>query len=81
MTNAEPSDFKKRLQAWAERRGISPTTFANQMGYTYGHGYQLLRGDAFVTVEVLGRILLTYGAEAAAEVAGSPQSVPTSERG
>jgi plasmid maintenance system antidote protein VapI len=65
----EISSLKRGLMAWAERHNVRPPEFGRRMGYTYGHAYQLLRGGAEVTVEVIGRLALAYGGETADEVA------------
>lgn len=58
----------KGLRRWAELGGISPTDFARVTGYSYQHSYNLLRGNGQVTDETLGRVLRTFGNEAAAEI-------------
>lgn len=61
-------DLKAGLRTWAEEHQISPADFARMTGYSYNHAYQLLRGEAAVTDQVIGRITVTYGPEAAAEI-------------
>lgn len=66
--------LKERLQEWAERNGIRPADFAREMGYSYNHAYQLLRGNAEVTTDMLGRMVLAYGADAVREITGETDS-------
>ena len=74
MSDQDQQDlWKERLIAWAERNGVRPADFARNTGYSYGHAHQLLRGDAAVTNETLGRILTTYGSEVAAEISGQSE--------
>lgn len=50
-------------------------TFSFKMGFGYQRGWNLLNGTAPVTVEVLGRFLLAFGAEASGrllQLAGNP---------
>lgn len=69
MDNAESQgELKVGLQVWAEKHQISPADFARMTGYSYNHAYQLLRGDAAVADEVIGRIARTYGTETAEEI-------------
>ena len=49
-----------QLQMWAIQHRISPASFAKATGFSYNHAYQLLRGKAKVTFEVLGRMLAAY---------------------
>lgn len=63
-----PARLKSALQAWAEAQGIKPPDFSRRMGYSYNHAYQLLVGDTDVTDGVMGRLLLSYGPDAAAQV-------------
>lgn len=67
-TRQNMGDLKAGLRAWAEEMQISPAEFARVTGYSYNHAYQLLRGDAAVTTEVIGKITVTYGPEAAATI-------------
>lgn len=62
---AKPKTPKAALVEWAEKNEVTPANFALDMDYTYNHAYQLLRGDAEVTPEMLGRFIITYGTEAA----------------
>jgi plasmid maintenance system antidote protein VapI len=64
----EPGAMKQGLQKWADRNFIRPADFARKMGYSYNHAYQLLRGEENVTADMLGRIVITYGPDAAAEI-------------
>lgn len=66
----EPSEWKSRLQGWAERNGVSPADFSRATGYSYNYAYQLLRGSAPVTNDTLGRIVRAYGADVAAQISG-----------
>ena len=61
-------DLKTSLREWAEKQNVTPAEFARVTGYSYNHAYQLLRGDAAVTTEVIGRIIVTYGPEVAGEI-------------
>lgn len=67
---SEISPLKKALQAWAERHSITPAVLAQDLGYTYNHAFQILRGSSKVSDETMGKLTLTYGAEAAAEILG-----------
>ena len=62
---------KETLKAWAEANQVTPPQFARAMGYTYNHAYQILRGNADVTFDVLGRFTVAYGPEAAARLASA----------
>lgn len=64
--------LKERLRNWADRNGIRPADFAKKMGYSYNHAFQLLRGNADVTPEMIGRLVLAYGPQAAAEITQTP---------
>lgn len=64
---------KQALQDWAKKTGITSTKFANDMSYTYNYAYQLLKGDADVTLETLGRFVVTYGTVAAQPIAAAFQ--------
>ena len=74
------TNLKNGLRKWVEQKEISIPDFARQMEYSYNHAYQLLRGTyAAVTAEVIGRIVLVFGAEAAEEIldlANAPVSKP-----
>jgi hypothetical protein len=67
-TPAPEIDLKHGLSAWARRHAIRPVDFARRMEYTPAYGWSLLRGQAAVTVEALGRFVLAYGGEAANEL-------------
>lgn len=60
---------KEALQNWANDKNITPPTFARDMGYSYNHAYQLLRGESDVTLETLGRFVVAYGLQAAQPIA------------
>jgi hypothetical protein len=60
---------KQALQRWAGHNHIRPVEFQRRTGYTYQHAWNLLRGPSLVTMETIGRLLLSYGPEAAEEVA------------
>lgn len=60
---------KEALQQWANQNGITPPDFARTMGYSYNHAYQLLRGEAEVKIEMLGRFVVAYGTEASKPIA------------
>lgn len=60
--------LKLALQQWLDEQGLKIPEFANRMGYSYMHAYQLVRGNGKVTAETLGRIVLYYSPEAAAEI-------------
>ncbi len=70
-TVSEPLSPKQALQNWAIGNRITPVMFAAVMGYTYNHAYQILRGNADVTFDVLGRFTVAYGPEAAARLASA----------
>ncbi len=59
------------MRGWAERQGIKPADFARKTGYSYQHAYQLLRGNAEVMDETLGRVARCYGLEAVEAILGS----------
>jgi hypothetical protein len=63
-------DLKDRLQSWATRNEISITGFANQVGYTYQRAWDILKGDALVSMETIGRIYIAYGCAAGNEIVG-----------
>jgi hypothetical protein len=64
----EKLDLKGSLKKWGEKKGIRPTDFAKDMGYTSAYGWSVLRGEAEFKVEALGRFVLAYGAEATSEL-------------
>ena len=72
---SSPTTPKAALQAWATANRITPADFSRAMTYSYNHAYQLLRGDAPITDEMLGRFVLAYGFEAAAPLRSSLLSV------
>jgi transcriptional regulator with XRE-family HTH domain len=57
------------LKTWLKRRDISITEFARKTGYTYVHAWGLVNGSRNITHETLGRLLVTYGADAVKEIA------------
>lgn len=59
---------KQALIKWADDKQITPPSFSREMGYTYQHAYQLLRGQADVTFELLGRMAVVYGADTIAPI-------------
>jgi len=63
-----PIDLKRGLSAWAIKNGVRPTDFSRRMEYTPAYGWSLLRGQAAVTVEALGRFVMAYGGQAADEL-------------
>ena len=77
---------KTALRAWADSNEVTPAEFGRKMGYTYNHAYQLLRGEAEVTVDMLGRFVVAYGAEASRTIAAafaqnaSPNGAAASQR-
>jgi hypothetical protein len=68
MTLSENKNLKTALAVWAQKHGIRPVDFARATGYTPSYGWSLLRGQAEMTPEALGRIILAYGTEAAGEL-------------
>jgi hypothetical protein len=64
----EKLDLKGSLKKWGEKKGIRPTDFAKDMGYTSAYGWAILRGEAEFKVEALGRFVLAYGADATREL-------------
>lgn len=70
MTKLTPKDA---LQSWANKNHISPAEFGRKMGYSYNHAYQLMRGEAEVTIDMLGRFMVAYGADDAKEIAAAFQ--------
>jgi plasmid maintenance system antidote protein VapI len=70
---ASENGWKKTLQDWAEREGITPAEFARKTGYSYQHSFNLLRGKTEVTEETLGRILVGFGSDVANEVVSCVQ--------
>lgn len=79
MTLPKQPDLKAAMRTWCEQHDVSITDFGNRMGYkTYGHAWNLLNGKAPITVEVVGRFVLTFGAPATDEMlklAGRPDDV------
>lgn len=61
-------NLKTAMAQWVEQQGIRPVDFARRMGYSSAYGWSLLRGQAEVTSETLGRFLVAYGSQAAGEV-------------
>ena len=75
-------NLKTAMAQWVEQQGIRPVDFARKMGYSSAYGWSLLRGQAEVTTETLGRFLVAYGSQAAGEVlavAGMAGVVSTTE--
>jgi len=68
MIDLAACDLKAGLVAWAERDGISPAEFSRRTGYSYNHAYQLLRGQAAVTTDTLGRVFVAYGMEVVRDI-------------
>ncbi len=59
----------KALIQWAANNEVSPADFSRSTGYSYNHAAMLLRGEAKVTEQTLGRVLLAYGPEVAEPLA------------
>ena len=71
ITTTPPAelDLKRGLAAWAEQNKIRPSEFARAMGYkSQSYAWSLMRGQAIVTAEMLGRVVLAYGGSAADEI-------------
>lgn len=80
----ETMDLKTALVRWAERHEVSPSAFARRMGYSYAHAWGLLRGDANVTSEMLGRFVVSFGGGAVQELlaeAGAQDEHSTGQAG
>lgn len=60
----------KVVQDWAEWNGISPGDFAEELGYTYQHAWNVLRGKGEVRDETLGRLAIGFDIEALEIVLG-----------
>ena len=67
--SVDPITPKQVLVQWTEEHGIGITDFANRMGYTYTYAWQLLRGKAEIKSDLLGRMVLAFGAESVREIA------------
>lgn len=61
------------LKAWADRNNLNASVLAETLGYSYQHTWRLLNGTLPVNDAVLGRILIKFGANAAAEIAGQTE--------
>jgi transcriptional regulator with XRE-family HTH domain len=60
----------KVVQDWAAYNGLSPAEFAERLGYTYQHGWNILRGKGEVRDETLGKIAIGYDIEALQDILG-----------
>jgi hypothetical protein len=65
---------KQALAAWAEANGIKPTVFARKTGYTYSYAWSILRGNAEITSDALGKIVLAFGADSVKPVIEAMQT-------
>jgi len=61
-------EMKETLVRWAEVRGVTPAMLAKWTGWSYQHAWDLLRGKRDVTVENVGRVVMTAPCEDAAEL-------------
>ncbi|PKN93962.1 MAG: hypothetical protein CVU44_06050 [Chloroflexi bacterium HGW-Chloroflexi-6] len=61
-------NLKTAMAQWVEQQGVRPVDFARKMGYSSAYAWSLLRGQANVTTETLGRFVMAYGSQAAGEV-------------
>jgi hypothetical protein len=68
---AMDENLTELLRAWATRENIRPIDFSRTTGYSYQHAHNLLNGAGKATDETLGRIAMTYGAQAVSSILGS----------
>lgn len=64
----QANNLNTALATWCERNSVKPAELAAKAGYTYMYAWRLLNGKVPVTAETLGRFVLAYGTDAAAEV-------------
>lgn len=70
MTNSQ-HNAKQAVEAWLEAQNVSLGEFAKAMDYTYAHAWALVRGQANLSDEFVGRLLAAYGAEAAEPISAA----------
>jgi transcriptional regulator with XRE-family HTH domain len=58
------------IRDWAAYNGIDPNEFAERLGYSYQHAWNVLRGKGEVRDETLGKIALGFDAEALQDILG-----------
>lgn len=63
-----PSSPKQALQIWAKQRNLTPTQFAKDTKYSYAYAWSILSGEADITLETLGRIVVAYGSDSVISV-------------
>ncbi len=66
------------VRSWAIDKEISPAEFARQLGYSYNHAYQMLKGDGAASVETIGRIAINLGTSEVADILARMKIAPTS---
>jgi hypothetical protein len=59
---------KAALIQWAHNNQVGTSDFAFKMGYTYSYAWSLLRGNAEVKPELIGRMAIAFGAESVKEI-------------
>lgn len=69
-------EAKRALQRWAERNGKTPSLLARELGYSYVHAWQLLRGKTPVSMSTVGRMVTVYGPESVAEITAAMELRP-----
>ncbi len=56
---------KKILDQWLSDQNVTLSEFSKSMGYQYAYAWTLVRGKAMLSDDFIGRMLKTYGPEAA----------------
>jgi hypothetical protein len=80
MSEKNEPNLKEGIAKWAEKNNVRPVDFARAMGYSAAYGWSLLRGEAAMTTESLGRFVLAYGPDAAQDLL-SLANTPASPEG
>ncbi len=66
---------KEALRLWLGAEGVTLKRFALAMDYTYPHAWSLVRGQANLSDEFVGRLLAAYGPAPAQLVSDALQGV------
>ena len=64
MNQKELKNLSIALKTWCKDQGITAPKLGRKMNYTEQHAYRLLNGASPITVETIGRFVLSFGPDA-----------------